>query len=117
MKINVTKLLQDHENETIEHVLIDAISRATKKEFNTIISQKDANNGFLDIKLTVEGIEVPFDKTMVHYQRQLDDMVKRMAEELINDKAYRLFEDVENLNKAFTKAVYDRLGIKSDEDN
>lgn len=106
MKINVTKLLQDHENDTIEHVLIDAISRATKAEFNTIIAKKDANGGFLDIKFTVEGIEVPFDKTMVHYQRQLDDMVKRMAKELISEKAYNLFEDVENLNQAFTKAVY-----------
>jgi len=101
------------EEELASWVLIEALARHVG--FFRAAKEKGVCTNNLEAVLTINGIEVPFMKTMDFLQSQIDQMVAEKAEAVINDMSNTTQEELGDAFKAFTTKVYDKLGVKREE--
>lgn len=84
-----------------------------KEAFGVDISQHPI---MLDVKITVNGVEMPFDKYIEYLEKCYSDMLERHANELINEKFNKLRESIEKLereaNHALAESFYESANRK-----
>jgi hypothetical protein len=74
------------------------------------------NSKPLDVKLTLNNIELPLLETFADFEKQTDRMVKEKALELINEELYDIRDTVSEMFKEVEEKIRKRLNLPK-EDN
>ncbi|KKN33237.1 hypothetical protein LCGC14_0805760 [marine sediment metagenome] len=101
------------ENSLFDWFFIHAITLKDKQSGRKIINSMDRpKDGKWDIKLTIEGIELPLLKTFKDLEKQDDRRIKEKAVELIQEKLNRINETLmdhyENMENEVKKIISDK---------
>lgn len=83
--------------------LIQAMTDVLKPSDNIIEKFKTEDSSKMDVRLVINGIEVPFKSCMESLENHFDDEVIKESEELIEDKVRESMEKV--------KSAFDDLAI------
>lgn len=86
VKLNFKKDIRN--NQLLEHMILNFdMDKLKKKGFN-------ADN--LDVKMTVNGVELPVKKVWSHIEKQLDRAIKEEAKKLVDNMLGNRFSDAVN---------------------
>jgi len=112
MKVDWTK--EREANSILHWGLLVAITKATEgKTFEEILGES-FDTSTLDVRLTVNGSELPIEHVFERLQGQLDYMVEKKARQLIDGRIGELSEELDDVLRTITdtarKALKDRLG-------
>lgn len=77
-KYNFHELKQDRE---LQWAVIHAVSKLTDEEFKTKIDPKS-----IEIRLTVEGVEIDFLDFVQHYFFQIENLAEQRAKEILRER-------------------------------
>ena len=107
------------EGSLLAHVYLNAFGDNSKKDdlFGQIL-EKYRKNPVMDIKLVVEGIEVPVFESLNNFWEQFDYQVKKHAKELLAEEINKIDEVVEPLKEKINEAnrlIMAKFNLPSDE--
>ncbi len=111
MKISYNDIRK--ENSLFDWFFIHALTLKDKQSGHKVISSINRpKDGKWDIKLTIEGIELPLLKTFKDLEKQGDRRIEEKALELIQEKLNRINEALmdhhENMEKEVKKIILDK---------
>jgi tryptophanyl-tRNA synthetase len=119
MKIDMGKDWNDVAYRTLMMVICaQGRSEVLIRFINSMEKRAKPEDGFVfDINFTVNGEEFDFTEVAKEYSRQMSDLVKREAFELIQNQlsdSMRKIESVRELSERFEAEVRIKLGIRED---
>ncbi|MGR6760379.1 hypothetical protein ACU1JV_00855 [Paenibacillus sp. T2-29] len=91
------------------YFIIEALSAVGK---NSPLYQKGYDPSSMEAKLIINGAELPLVKVFEYIGEQFEDMVKKRAEEMIEDKLDNDFMDSLRSISRLTDELEDKLKIK-----
>lgn len=93
MKLKITDHLRDM-NDVVGWAFIQ--SMLAWEEKNPRVKHEDSpfhsTDGILEVRLTVNGVEVPFDCVLEEYGRQMDQMIEEKAASLLKSRASKMMD-------------------------
>jgi len=106
--------------DSIVHMAFYTMLVAMKEEHPLIERLKGKGLEKVDIRLTVEGIQLPFEAVFENWKSQMDRMIKEEAVEMLEERLPDLSLASENLNDGYKRLVREfrvHLGLPADEDD
>lgn len=91
----------------MEHMFIKCITAVNKKAGDKMVEAW--NNGGWNVKLEVEGIEVPLQKIMKEWEEQFPRMLGEAARDLVKDKFVGLSEKFDETLERAQSAMIDHI--------
>jgi len=113
MKISIQEMRNKH-LWLLEWVVIHAFTLLKKKDQEEIKLTKDQEG--LDIKLTMNGVELPLIQSFEDMQKQDDDRIKKEAKELVLEKFQQYEDFLYDMMKELKKDALKKMGIELTEE-
>jgi hypothetical protein len=110
MKINMTEHL--NEETLISHIVLEGLANSLKGEGELekfIKPHKMGKDYILDVKITVNDLELDLEHFVNHWQSQVERMIKEEAKELIEEKLYETEGLLSDLNQRIKSEIDKRL--------
>ncbi len=100
MKLKITDHLQSM-NDVVGWAFIQAM--VAWEEKNPGIKHEDSpfhsTDGILDVRLLVNGEEVPFDSVITEYGNQMDRMIESKAAALLQERATKMMDILDRMER------------------
>ena len=106
--------------DSIVHMAFFTMLVAMKKEHPLIERLTGMGLEKVNVRLTVEGIQMPFEAVFENWKGQMDRMIKETAVEILEERLPDLSLASENLNDGFKQLVREfriQLDLPADEDD
>lgn len=100
-KINVTREIES--GSFLNWVIVEAVSKLPDRKSAELI--KTGKDGVYEFTLTMNGVEIPFIKTVSGIKKQLDDMVDKRARQLIDEKISDFVDVLEDTRKKLKESL------------
>lgn len=94
-KLDIIQAIRSHT--FVGWLVIEALSKNGKVD--ELINADDYNANNIDVRLVVNGIELPLEETLEFWKSQYDASVNERAEELLDEKLGSLFAEVSYLEE------------------
>lgn len=72
------------------------------------------SDGLYDIKFIVNEVELPLEETFEDIEKQIDEMVRKKALELLEEKFGEMTDVVYRITEELKRKAQDQLGLKVD---
>jgi hypothetical protein len=106
MKVNFRKHINGPQS-CLQYVVLGGLGRT--KDIEKIAADPNyVKDGELDIRFTVNGIELDIEKVCEEWESQVDGMLKKEAEKMVADK----LAELDTVFDSIKGAVEEKLGIK-----
>jgi cell fate (sporulation/competence/biofilm development) regulator YmcA (YheA/YmcA/DUF963 family) len=94
----------------LSHIILNGLVETLKKEKDKIITKEYEATGVLDIKLTVNDVEIDVEKFCGMWQKQVDDRRKEIISKYVKEHFEDKMHDINDL-------IYDLEGRLKEEIN
>ncbi len=110
MKVNLSKEVKDHT--FISHLILHCLSSTAMEDvFAGIMKKREdfSKDAVVDVKLLVDGNEMPFEDFCGHWQKQVSRMMKEKSIQLLDSKMLKVEDVLSDLTNRLTEEVTARL--------
>jgi hypothetical protein len=98
-----------------EHNIVGHIVLMSGQDAIKAISTDLDTNGAIEVKLMYGDKELNLDGFIEHWQSQIDEMILKEAEQLIDDKLRHPINDLNDICNDAVKTIKEKIGIKDND--